>query len=225
MEYLVEPKELSFNFDLKKDIGRESRYLKFGGQREIEKYIDKGLEMGDQLVESKSIYSIVENNQRWIDKFHLPKPLHKADLLAFGVSTIGTDLEERVNELMKEGDYALSNILDSVGSAAVSETADRLGEKVLDYSRANDLQNTRSFSPGSGSSHWKIKNQQFIFDSLNPSVIGVQLTSSFTMVPKKSSSFVIGLGTEIQQAKDLFTCEGCKRTDCPYRYTPSKATV
>ncbi|MBS3736664.1 MAG: hypothetical protein V5A87_05985 [Candidatus Bipolaricaulota bacterium] len=225
MKYEIKPKNFTFNFDLSLEKERVSRYLKTGGQSGIEKYVDRGLELGNQLVKSKATYSIGENNQNLVDKYHLPEPLHKAEYLAFGISTIGIALEEKVDELMKKGDYALSNILDSVGSAAVNETADRLGKKVLRYSRDNDLNNTRAFSPGSGSSHWKIKHQRFIFDSLNPSEIGVSLTSSFTMVPKKSSSFVIGLGQEVQQANDLYSCEGCKRADCPYRYTPTKAAV
>lgn len=225
MKYLIEPNILTFSFDLSREKERVSRYLKTSGQSGIEKYVDRGLDLGNQLVESRATYSIGENDQRLIDRHHLPKPLHKAELLAFGVSTIGIALEEKVDELMKEGDYALSNILDSVGSAAVNETADRLGKEVLGYSRDNELKNTRAFSPGSGASHWKIKNQRLIFDSLNPAEIGVNLTSSFTMLPKKSSSFVIGLGKEVQQANDLYSCEGCKRRDCPYRYTPSKAAV
>lgn len=225
MQYVIEPKKLTFNFDLTLEKKRVSRYLKTSGQSGIEKYVDKGLKLGNQLVESRATYSIRENNQRLIAENHLPRPLHKAELLAFGISTIGIALEEKVDELMKEGDYALSNILDSVGSAAVNETADRLGEQVLDYPRDHELNNTRAFSPGSGSSHWKIKHQQFIFDSLNPAEVGASLTSSFTMVPKKSSSFVIGMGKEVQQANNLYSCEGCTRDDCPYRHTPRKATV
>ncbi|MCF7890985.1 hypothetical protein K9M78_07185 [Candidatus Bipolaricaulota bacterium] len=225
MKYVIEPKIVTFKFDLSLERERVSRYLKTGGQSGIKKYVDRGLELGNQLVESKATYSIGENNQSIIDKYNLPKPLHKPEYLAFGISTIGIALEEKVEELMKKGNYALSNILDSVGSAAVNETADRLGEEVLGYSRDNDLNNTRAFSPGSGSSHWRIKNQQLIFDSLNPSEIGVRLSSSFTMIPRKSSSFVIGLGREVQQANDLFSCEGCTREDCPYRDTPSRAAV
>jgi hypothetical protein len=225
MKYLLEPKRFNFDFDLSLEKGRVSRYLKTSGQSGIQKYVDRGLDLGGELVESKATYAIGENSRKIIDEFHLPEPLQEAELLAFGISTIGPELEKRVDQLMNEGNYALSNILDSVGSAAVNETADRLGAKVLDYSGDNELNNTRAFSPGSGSSHWKIKNQKLIFDSLNPDEVGVNLTSSFTMVPKKSSSFVIGLGKEVQQARDLFSCEGCKRADCPYRHTPRKAAV
>jgi len=216
---------LAYDFDLSLEKGRVSRYLKISNQGAIEKYVDRGLELGTQLVEPKATYAIGENSQNLIEEYHLPKPLHKAKLLAFGISTVGEKLEGKVDELMRQGDYALSNILDSVGSAAVNETADRLGKKVLTYSSNEGLKNTRAFSPGSGSSHWKIKNQRLVFTSLNPSEIGVSLTSSFTMVPKKSSSFVIGLGEEVQQVDDIFSCDGCTRYDCPYRHTPRKAAV
>ena len=225
MKYIIEPEEFAFGFDLSLEKDRVSRYLKTSRQSGIEKYVDRGLELGNKLVEPRATYSIGENTEELVDSYNLPAPLQEAELLAFGISTIGKELEEKVDEMMREGNFALSNILDSVGSAAVNETADRLGEKIIDYSRDNELNNTRAFSPGSGSSHWKIKNQRLIFDSLNPSRVGVSLTSSFTMVPKKSSSFVIGLGEDIEQAKNLFSCEGCKRADCPYRHTPREAAV
>ncbi|MFB6290146.1 MAG: hypothetical protein ABEJ25_00225 [Candidatus Bipolaricaulia bacterium] len=225
MKYMVKPEELVFDSNSSLTEGRGARYLNFGDESGIRKYVDEGLELGRQLVKLKGAYAIGENSQALVEEFHLPKPLQKAEFLAFGISTIGPDLEEEVDELMKEGDYALSNILDSVGSAAVNIAADKLGEKVLTYSRNNQLNNTRAFSPGSGSSHWKIKNQKLIFEYLNPSDIGVSLTSSFTMVPKKSSSLVIGLGKEVNQAQNLFSCEGCKKADCPYRNTPREAAV
>ena len=224
-KYLIEPKKLTFDFDLALKKGRGARYLNFGNESALEKYVDRGRELGEELVEPKATYAIGENSQAIIEEYHLPKPLHKAKLLVFGISSIGTALEEKVDELMENGNFTLSNILDSVGSAAVNETADRLGKKVLEYSRKKELNNTRAFSPGSGASHWKIKNQRLIFDYLSPEELGVSLTSSFTMVPKKSSSFVIGLGKEVQQADDLFSCEGCTRSDCPYRHTPRKSAV
>ena len=62
-----------------------------------------------------------------------------------------------------------------------------------------------------------IENQEFIFKNLDASKIGVVLNQSFVMIPKKSVSFVMGMGHDIEQAKDLFSCAGCKRLDCPYR--------
>lgn len=222
-KYQITPQVLNFDLDLSREKGRISRYLKTNGQSgAIEKYIDKGLILGNQLVDPRGLYAVIENSQAMIENYHFPSPLQQAELLFCGVSTIGVELEEKVQNLMKEGDYTLSNILDSVGSAAVDETSDFLGEKVLEYAEGQNLNTTRAFQPGSGASHWKVKNQRLIFKHINPSEIGVSLTPSFTMIPKKSNSFVIGLAEDINQVEELFSCVGCKRTDCPYRYIPGR---
>ncbi len=221
-EYEVSPKIFHYDLDLSMESGRVSRYLKNSGRGEIERYINDGIKRGNELVEPRAAYSIAHNTESLRKGYHLPDPLQEAELLCFGISTIGGELEKRVNALMDEGDYTLSNVLDSVGSAAVDETSDMLGEKLLEFAGQHDLNTTRAFQPGSGASHWKIKNQELIFDYLEPEEIGVDLTPSFTMTPKKSNSFVIGLAEGIKQVDDLFSCVGCERNDCPYRYIPER---
>lgn len=221
-EYKINPKVFTYDFDLSPETGRVSRYLKSSGRGAIESYINDGIQRGNELVDPRAVYAIVSNSKSLSKGFHLPEPLQEAELLCFGISTIGDSLEEEVERLMQQGDYTLSNVLDSVGSAAVDETSDRLGEELLGYAEENYFKTTRAFQPGSGASHWKIKNQKLIFDYLNPEEIGVELTSSFTMNPKKSNSFVIGLAKDIEQVEDLFSCIGCERTDCPYRYIPER---
>lgn len=222
VKYLLRPESLSYDLDLSLNGGRVSRYLKNNGHSAIQKYVNRGLELGNRLVEARGIYAVSENNRDVIENFHLPGPLREAKLLFFGVSTIGDELEEKVHTLMEEGNYTLSNILDSVGSAAVDETSDFIGNKLFEYAEKHDLKTTRAFQPGSGASHWKVKNQRLIFNHANPSEIGVSLTPSFTMTPKKSNSFVVGLAENIDQVEDLFSCVGCERTDCPYRFIPGR---
>ncbi|MFW6190814.1 MAG: hypothetical protein ACOC49_04115, partial [Candidatus Bipolaricaulota bacterium] len=190
--YEISPKVLSYDLDLSVETGKVSRYLKNSGRSAIEKYISDGIRQGNDLVEPRAIYAVARNSESLNKGYNLPKPLQESELLCFGISTIGSQLEDRVDQLMKEGDYTLSNVLDSVGSAAVDETSDRLGEELLGYAHERDLNTTRAFQPGSGASHWKVKNQKLIFEYLEPEEIGVKLTSSFTMSPKKSNSFAIG---------------------------------
>jgi hypothetical protein len=219
-EYEISPKAFRYDLDLSMESGRVSRYLKNSGRGEIEKYVNEGIQRGNELVEPRATYSIAQNTESLRKGYHLPEPLQETELLCFGISTIGGELESRVDQLMEEGNYTLSNVLDSVGSAAVDETSDELGEKLLSYANKHGLNTTRAFQPGSGASHWKIRNQELIFDYLKPEEIGVDLTPSFTMTPKKSNSFVIGLAEGIEQVDDLFSCVGCERNGCPYRYIP-----
>lgn len=221
-EYEIKPKVFHYDLDLSMESGRVSRYLKNSGRGEIERYVNDGIKCGNELVEPRAAYAIAQNTESLRKGYNLPEPLQETELLCFGISTIGNELENRVDQLMEEGDYTLSNILDSVGSAAVDEISDKLGAELLDYAGQHGLNTTRAFQPGSGASHWKVKNQKLIFDYLEPGEIGVDLTPSFTMTPKKSNSFVIGLAEGIEQVEDLFSCVGCERSDCPYRYIPER---
>lgn len=215
--------ELSFDIHLSLEQPKVKRYLKFGNLTAVEDKIRNGLNLANELIHPRAVYKISESDPQQIKKFNSPFPLHETKYLVFGVSTVGDAIADKADELMNEGHYTLSNILDSLGSAAVNITSDLLGETILSEAHSLGLNTTRAFQPGSGSIDWKINNQRFIFDNLNTSKIDVTLTPTFTMLPKKSSSFVIGLDPDIQQASHLFSCAGCDRLDCPARDVPASS--
>jgi len=133
--------------------------------------------------------------------------------LAAAVCTIGSELEDAVAHLIGEDPlYALA--LDGLGNAAVELLSQlvcaRFGEQV----QAEGLQASTPISPGSP--EWPVETgQPQIFALLDPSRAGVMLTSGGMMVPKKSVSFVVGLGSEMSQAG---MCEVCSLKDtCRYR--------
>jgi hypothetical protein len=64
---------------------------------------------------------------------------------------------------------------------------------------------------------WAVGNSKYIFETLPAEEIDVQLTRSGLIEPTKSISSVIGMGPNVQQAPNLFSCAGCPRLqDCPY---------
>ncbi|SRR6056297_1991659 len=216
----IKSEELSFTINLSLDKPKVKRYLKFGNLKAVEDKIRNGLNLANELIHPQAIYKITDSNLQQLKEFNSPRPLHGTKYLAFGVSTVGDDIADKVDELMNEGHYTLSNILDSLGSAAVNITSDLLAERILTEAHSLGLNTTRAFQPGSGSINWKINNQRLIFDNLNTSKIDVTLTPTFTMLPKKSNSFVIGLDPDIKQVSHLFSCAGCDRLDCPVRDVP-----
>lgn len=220
MKEILTSNKFEFEVNLTLDHPRVKRYLKVGNLQAMESKINQGLDMANSLVEPRGIYRIKKSDKREMEQYDVPEPLHWTDYLAFGVSTIGHPISDKVDELMEDGKYSLSNILDSIGSAAVDITSDRLGENIISAAHSHNLNTTRAFQPGSGSTNWKVNNQRFVFTNLNGSKIGVNLTSSFTMLPKKSNSLVIGLDEDIDQVEHLFSCAGCTRADCPARDVP-----
>jgi len=112
-------------------------------------------------------------------------------------------------------------ILDALGSATVSDLSERVAYRVFDWAEENKLNASRAFEPGSGANRWSLENQHFMFANVQANQIGVSLTPHLLMRPLKTLSFLMGIGTEIEQASAPFSCQGCQRTDCQYRYEPS----
>jgi hypothetical protein len=131
---------------------------------------------------------------------------------------VGPAIEQEAEKLRETGRLLDSMILDALGSATVSELCERVAYRVFDWAEKNRLNASRAFEPGSGASRWPLENQRLIFANVQADEIGVSLTSHLLMRPRKTVSFLMGTGTEIEQASTPFSCQGCRRTDCPYRY-------
>jgi hypothetical protein len=128
--------------------------------------------------------------------------------------TIGPELEVAVTELLCEDPlYALA--LDGLGNAAVESLAQQvctlIGEKV----KAEGLQTSTPISPGN--KEWSVDvGQPQIFSLLDSSQVGIRLSPNSMMHPKKSMSFIIGIGSEMSQAN---LCEVCSlKETCRYQH-------
>jgi hypothetical protein len=157
-------------------------------------------------------------------KDDLPAPVQDVSFLVFGLVTGGSAIEQEAERLRETGRLLDSMILDALGSAAVSELCERVAYRVFDWAEERGLNASHAFEPGSGASHWPLENQRLIFANVGADEIGVRLTSHLLMRPRKTLSFLMGIGTEIEQASTPFSCQGCQRVDCPYRYEPGRSS-
>jgi hypothetical protein len=112
-----------------------------------------------------------------------------AEKAALCVCTIGPDLEETVARLSAEGDLLRGLVLDWLGSEAVTNISRQACRWLAGMARAEGLLPGRMFAPGYKG--WDITGQKFIFAAVPVSAIGVRLTPSSMMVPRKSYSFRI----------------------------------
>jgi hypothetical protein len=137
-----------------------------------------------------------------------------ADQIALAVSTIGPEVEDLASTWMRTNPF-LGVALDGLGNAAVEilgqQVCNRIGE------RAHSAGHTASSPLSPGEPDWPVETgQPQIFALLDPSRAGIRLTSGGMMIPKKSISFVVGIGPEMSQT-DL--CELCSlRERCRYRH-------
>jgi hypothetical protein len=134
------------------------------------------------------------------------------------VCTIGPALEERSAALFAAG-YPLQGLaMDGAGTAAIRLVAGAVGVRICDEATDRGLSVGMSADPGQEG--WPITQQRVLFGLLPAEQIGVHLTDSCLMLPRKSVSFVVGLGPDMRA--DAVPCDFCsKRERC--RWSRQKA--
>ena len=140
--------------------------------------------------------------------------------LVIGLVSAGERIEARASEYMEGGDPVAALILDSAGSAAAEEAADRLGAIIAGEPGDRDSVATLScrISPGYGG--WKLDAQAALFERLPHEALGVALTPSMLMLPRKAVSFAMWLGADARPVAGLSGCSRCELETCRYRTEP-----
>jgi len=131
------------------------------------------------------------------------------------VCTIGPALEARVAELGDKDETARAIILDSIGSAAAEEVADRSNQIICSMASPTDFAPDTRRSPGYGT--WNIREQNAIFEYLQPGDIGVTLTDTCMMIPRKSVSYAVPLEGGKPGKGEGHRCENCNMEHCAFR--------
>ncbi len=144
------------------------------------------------------------------------KHLAEAERVVFLAATIGDGVENAVSRHFDEGRYAHSVLLDAAATAAVEQVCDAC-ETMLRPQLAKEGFSMRwRFSPGYGD--WDIHAQPELLRLTQAESVGISLTESFMLCPRKSVTAVIGLvrsGGEEQSAPK--GCASCGKLDCPAR--------
>jgi hypothetical protein len=130
------------------------------------------------------------------------------------VCTVGPALEARVAELVHD-DPARAVALDAVGSAAVEQLATLAVTRLEAQAAASGLRTTLPLSPGLIG--WPLeRGQRELFALVDAAGIGVTLTAASMMMPRKSSSLVVGIGEHVLREGEV--CDYCSvRDTCRYR--------
>jgi hypothetical protein len=128
--------------------------------------------------------------------------------------TVGPELENLAADLLPV-DTMLSLALEGVGSAAVEALANLVCARFERLHEGQGLQATIPLSPGMVG--WPVEEgQPQIFSILEGREIGVTLSPSFMMTPRKSLTMLIGLGETILVKGS--TCDYCSvRETCQYK--------
>ena len=132
------------------------------------------------------------------------------------LATVGSALDEKITDLMKKRQFAEAYIYDAIGSVAAEETVDIFQRGFDEKLEKRSKTSTLRFSPGY--CDWPIEEQKKIFKILDSTVIGVELSPTCLMKPRKSVSGIFGVGSsEDLGKKSSNPCNRCTYGNCMVR--------
>ncbi|OGO11163.1 MAG: hypothetical protein A2Y93_02085 [Chloroflexi bacterium RBG_13_68_17] len=130
------------------------------------------------------------------------------------VCTVGESIDTKVHQAM-ETDPVLGLALDGLGSAATEALASAAASRFERQAAIDGMQATLPLSPGMVG--WEVsEGQAQIFALVDPSPAGVVLTPNGMMTPRKSITFVLGIGPGL--AGPARACDLCSLHEtCRYQ--------
>jgi len=207
------------------DYGKTLCTLGYTGNRKVsartESLINQHLENARHLVVPVSSYII--SDIEWVrgsvisiqssiifQSNVIARLLEQCDKAALFVVTIGDLLEEKVSQLARERLVLKARVLDAIGSVAVESVADNVQDMISKVADAEKLHVSQRFSPGY--CDWDISQQRMLFQAMNGDNAGVQLTEQCLMIPRKSVSGIIGIGS--REVTSYNPCRTCDKPNC-----------
>jgi len=146
----------------------------------------------------------------------LRRRLAGSQSLVVVVGTIGDEFERRV----RTTDLVHSLIMDGLGTVAITALTNSIFREVRAMVRERRLHATHPLYPGMKG--WELaEGQAQIFALVDGHAAGVSLNESFMMTPRKSVSFVIGIGAQVAEGPGA--CEDCQAAAHCRHQTPSYA--
>ena len=174
-------------------------FMKTQGIRKIaEQEVSSLMEKSSQLVEPKAVYTFLKtlnvDNPKVhleggyvLDSLILSDTLREGQTIAPYVITIGPGVEKLASEQAKNS-ILKSWILEKIGDYALSKAREYAKSEIEKQMESK----VSSFGPGTGTGKlFDIRQQEVLFKILEPqNKIGVTLTPSYLMIPRKSVSGV-----------------------------------
>ncbi|MFC2017995.1 vitamin B12 dependent-methionine synthase activation domain-containing protein [Chloroflexota bacterium] len=194
----------------------------------ISNLIDDYIDNVDHIIEPA--YSYVIRDVEWVQESRvfidgsitleskvIAQLLEQCNKVAMFIMTIGSHLEETTRQLADDGLVLQSAILDAVGSNATEKVAGCIQNEIEEIVREQGFSISPRFSPGY--CDWDIRQQQMIFQVVDGDPLGIHLTETCLMIPRKSISGIIGIGTPDSNVSSYNPCRTCHKRNCTSRRT------
>lgn len=195
-----------------------------GLSRKIENRVMENIHHSHQILKPEALYTerdikeicddtLILNDDISFKSSGLIHAVRKCQKVIVFLVTIGKGLDLKINNLMSQKRLTEAYLLDSIGSVAVEEAASGL-QRIIDEDLQNHFKKTTlRFSPGY--CDWKLEEQEKIFHILDTKLIGVKLSPSYLMSPRKSISGIFGIGDRKDMKKNKTNpCYFCDLKNC-----------
>lgn len=133
-------------------------------------------------------------------------------------ATVGEDIEEDITRRFSSGEYSSAVLMDAAATAAVEQLADGMEKVISPKMAAQGFLLKWRFSPGYGD--WPLTQQPELIRLAKAEQIGVKLTTSMMLTPRKSITALIGLYRKQESSTAEYSpkgCAACTQKNCPSR--------
>jgi hypothetical protein len=146
----------------------------------------------------------------------IPAIFPEAKELAAVVITIGPKLEKQTTDYSKNGETLRGMILDGIGSAAVDMAVVDVQRRLARQVASRGYEISGPVNPGMPG--FPMTEQWNLLGLVNADEIGVRLTASGVLIPRKSTSMVMGIGPRMTRWTQAEVCARCNlRKTCRYK--------
>ena len=133
-------------------------------------------------------------------------------------ATVGEDIEEDITRRFSSGEYSSAVLMDAAATAAVEQLADGMEKAISPKMAAQGFLLKWRFSPGYGD--WPLEQQPELIRLAKAEQIGVRLTTSMMLTPRKSITALVGLYRKQESSTAEYSpkgCAACTQKNCPSR--------
>jgi hypothetical protein len=134
--------------------------------------------------------------------------LNPAQLIVISVVTLGEKIDTRIASMNDAGQLLDAYIFDCVGVYALLQVSHAVFHQVERLAETRGLGVGSVISPGALVG-WPLEEQGRLCSLLPLNRIGVRLNSSGVLIPQKSVSFLVGIGTSYSSKKVEIPCQVC----------------
>jgi hypothetical protein len=121
----------------------------------------------------------------------LARRLAQAVEVAIVLLTVGSELERRAQEMIRNGQFVEGLLLDTAGWVVIEVLIKDIRRHLAAEARAQGLRLTGRMAPGFGD--WGLEQQRALFSAFDGAGVSVRLTEACVMLPLKSVSGLYGL--------------------------------